>query len=78
MVKERRLIGEEKGMRMATFTAMFEQEGDHRAAYNLWIDSMAYPCNEINSMWRLCRADYCEYHIKKSLDTGNGGAGSSE
>ncbi|MEZ2604998.1 ANR family transcriptional regulator [Kluyvera intermedia] len=62
IMKNRKLIGEEKGMNIAALAAMRERGGDHSGAYKLWVDSMRYPCNELNSTWRQCRANYCEYH----------------
>jgi len=53
-------------MRIAALAAESERNGEYGVANILWRDSTKYPCNEVNSVWRYHRANYCEQRAHRA------------
>ncbi|MEE4406761.1 ANR family transcriptional regulator [Enterobacter mori] len=57
----------EIGIKIAASAAMLERGGDYESACKLWLDSVGYPCDKSNLIWRQNRANYCEYRAFKTM-----------
>ncbi|HDS5593152.1 TPA: ANR family transcriptional regulator [Enterobacter hormaechei subsp. xiangfangensis] len=57
----------ETGIKIAASAAMLERGGDYESAFRLWLDSVEYPCDKSDLVWRQKRANYCEYQALKAM-----------